>query len=158
MLFDMTWWILHIYEDHSIYMGNNTSLNKSQVWYIDDGTNEKSIKFLLSTNLQMVQIKIWAQSDYQFTNYSYLNEATIVNFQNNGKNWISCVDKALLSDGKKILFEQSNSLISVFGLLSQKQWLRGGMLSLFSVIWQMIAEHSGHPNSAVVPENTKKLH
>ena len=47
----------------------------------------------------MALFKIWAQSDYQFTNYSYLSEATLVNFQN-GKIWISCVDKALFSDGK----------------------------------------------------------
>ena len=35
---------------------------------------------------------------------SYLSEATVENFQNNGKIWISCIDKALLSNGKKILF------------------------------------------------------
>ena len=51
----------------------------------------------------MARVKIRAQLDYQFTNYSYLSEATVANFQNNGKIWISCVDKALLSDGK-ILF------------------------------------------------------
>ena len=33
----------------------------------------------------MAHVKIWAQSDYQFTNYSYLSEATVANFQNNGK-------------------------------------------------------------------------
>ncbi len=31
---------------------------------------------------------------------SYLSEASVANFQNNGKIWISCVDKALLSDGE----------------------------------------------------------
>ena len=36
---------------------------------------------------------MWAQSDYQFTNYSYLSKASIANFQNNGKIWISYVDK-----------------------------------------------------------------
>ena len=30
-----------------------------------------------------------------------LSEATVANFQNNGKILISCVDKALLSDGEK---------------------------------------------------------
>ena len=46
----------------------------------------------------MACVKIWAQSDYYFTNYSYLSEATVANFQNNGKIWILCVYKALLSD------------------------------------------------------------
>ena len=49
----------------------------------------------------MACVKIWAQSKYYFTNYSYLNETTDANFQNNGKICISYVDKALLSDGKK---------------------------------------------------------
>ena len=48
----------------------------------------------------MACAKILAQSDYKFTNYSYLSETTVANFQNNGKIWILCVDKALLSDGK----------------------------------------------------------
>ena len=83
----------------------------------------------------MACIKIWAQLDYLFTNYSYSSEATVANFQNNGKIWISCVDKALLSDGEKILFKQSNGLISVIQtLLHRKQWLRGGMLTLNMVI------------------------
>ena len=42
----------------------------------------------------MVRVKIWAQSDNKFKNYSYLSESTI------SKIWISCVDKASLSDGK----------------------------------------------------------
>ena len=49
----------------------------------------------------MVRVKIWAQSDNKFTNYSYLSEATLANLQNNGKIWISCADNVLLSDGKK---------------------------------------------------------
>ena len=66
---------------------------------------------------------------------SHLNKATVANFQNNGKIWISCVYKALLSDGgKKYFFKQSNGLISVIQtLLPQKQWLRGGMLTLNAV-------------------------
>ena len=48
----------------------------------------------------MTPVKIWAQSDYHFTNYRYLREAPVEHFQNNGKIWISCVDKALLSDGR----------------------------------------------------------
>ena len=34
----------------------------------------------------MAHVKIWAQSDYLFTNYCYLSEATVPNFQNNEKN------------------------------------------------------------------------
>ena len=48
----------------------------------------------------MACVKIWAQSVY-YINYNYLSEATVANFQNNGKIWILCVDKTLLSDGKK---------------------------------------------------------
>ena len=55
----------------------------------------------------MARVKIWAQSDYKFTNYSYLSDVTVANFQNNGKIWISCVDKALLSDGKKYCSSKS---------------------------------------------------
>ena len=45
------------------------------------------------------------------------------------------VDKALLSDREKIMFKQSNGLISViWTLLSRKQGLRGGMLTLNTVI------------------------
>ena len=68
--------------------------------------------------------------------YSYLREATVANFQNNGKIWISCVDKALLSDGrKKILFKQCNSLISIIlTLLHRKQRLRSGMLTLNTIV------------------------
>ena len=33
----------------------------------------------------MTCVKISAQSGYQFTNYSYLSEATFANFQNDGK-------------------------------------------------------------------------
>ena len=50
----------------------------------------------------MARVKIWAQSYDYFTNNSYLSETTVANFQNNGKFWILCVDKVLLSDGKKI--------------------------------------------------------
>ena len=33
----------------------------------------------------MARVEISAKSDYQFTNYSYLSETTVSNFQNNGK-------------------------------------------------------------------------
>ena len=70
---------------------------------------------------------------------SYLSEATVANFQNNRKIWISCVDKTLLSDGEKILFKQSNGLISVIRtLLYQKKWIRGGILTLNAVIQTQI--------------------
>ena len=49
----------------------------------------------------MTHVKIWAQSNNYFINYSYLSEATVANFQNHRKIWILCVDKVLLSDGKK---------------------------------------------------------
>ena len=107
----------------------------------------------------MARVKIWAQSDYYFTNYNHLSEATVVNFQNNRKIWISCVDKALLSDRKKILFKQNSCLISVIRtLLYRKQRSRGGMLTLNVVVLTHDAERSGRTNSAVVPENTKNLH
>ena len=47
----------------------------------------------------MARVVIWAQSIISLQ-ISYLSEAPIANFQNNGKIWISCVDKALLSDGE----------------------------------------------------------
>ena len=37
-----------------------------------------------------------------------LSKATVAHLQNNRKIWILCVDKALLSDKEKILFNQSN--------------------------------------------------
>ena len=59
---------------------------------------------------------------------------TVANFQNNGKIWISCVDKALLSDGKNTV-KKSNGLIKVIQtLLRRKQRLGGGMLTLNAVI------------------------
>ena len=84
----------------------------------------------------MARLKIWAELDDQFTNYSYLSEATVANFQNNRKIWISSVDKALLSDVGKILFKQSNGLISVIRtmLRRKKKRLRGGILTLNAVV------------------------
>ena len=41
---------------------------------------------------------------------NYLSEASVANFQNNGKIWIYCVDKALLPDGGK-------------NTIQAKQWL-----------------------------------
>ena len=60
----------------------------------------------------------------------------------------------MLSDGEKILFKQSNGLISVIQtLFCQKQRLRGGMLTLNAVVQtQMML------NTTAVPENNKKLH
>ena len=63
----------------------------------------------------MAHVKIWTQSDYQLTNDNYLSEATVANFQNNGKIWILCVDKALLSDGKNIV-QAKQWLDKCFGL------------------------------------------
>ena len=81
------------------------------------------------------------------------------NFQNNRKIWISCVDKVLLSDGKKYC--------------SSKQWLNKCYSE--SALWDTLvkrcyadfkssqrdtndAKCSGHLNLAVVSEYTKKLH
>ena len=67
-------------------------------------------------------VRLW------FTNYSYLNEATVANFKNDGKIHV----EALFSE---ILFKQSNGLINVIRtLLHWKQWLRGSMLTLNMVI------------------------
>ena len=62
----------------------------------------------------MEPFKIWPQSEYKFTYYSWLKEATVANVLNNRIIWISCIDKALLSDGKntiqqKQLLEKSYS-------------------------------------------------
>ena len=104
----------------------------------------------------MAHLKICAQSDYQFTNFSYLSEATVANFPKNRKIIISCVDKALLSDRKNTV--------------QAKQWLDmhylGSALSETTVKWWYAnfksshtdtndAECSGCSKSTVVPENTK---
>ena len=85
---------------------------------------------------------------------------TVANFQNNGKIWISCVDKALLSDGgKKILFKQSNGLISViWTLLHQKRWLRGCMLILNMVVQTQMMLKAQVAQIWQLSQNTKKLH
>ena len=60
---------------------------------------------------------------------------------------------------EKILFKQSNDLISViWTLLHWKQWLRVGLLTLNTVMQTNDAERSDRPNSAVVQEITKNLH
>ena len=75
------------------------------------------------------------------------------------KSEFMCVDKSLLSDVKKILFKQSNRLISViWTLLCRKQWLRGASGFIRGHTDTYDAECSVHPNSSVVPENTKILH
>ena len=108
----------------------------------------------------MAHVKISAQSDYSFANYSYLSEAAITNFQNNGKIWISCVNKGLISDEKK-------------NIVQAKQWLDKCYLDsapLETMVKRWYAdfkrghtdtndtEHSGRPNLAVGSENTKKFH
>ena len=104
-------------------------------------------------------VKIWAQLDYKFTNYSYLSEATVANFQNNRKIWISCVHKGIAFWGKKILFKQSNGLIRVIWTAPSettvKRWYADFKCSHTGT---NDAEHSGHPNLAVVLNNIKKLH
>ena len=73
--------------------------------------------------------------------------------------WISCVNKALLSDGKNTVQEKqwidkcySDSAPSE---TTVKRWyvaFKRGRTDTND------AEHSGHPNSGVVSENTKILH
>ena len=82
----------------------------------------------------MARIKIWAQSDYQFTNYSYLSEAIVANFQNNGKIWISCVDKAFFSDGENSIQAKQWLDKCYSDSTPSKRWLRGGMLTLNAVV------------------------
>ena len=54
----------------------NTSLNKSQAWQmVPPIKNPYDFYKVLTFN-----VKIWAQSDYYFTNYSNLSETTVVNF------------------------------------------------------------------------------
>ena len=84
---------------------------------------------------------------------------TVANFQNNGKIWISCVHKALLSDERKNTVQAKQWL--------DKCYLDSAPLETTVKRWYADfkcnhidtndAECSGCPNLAVVPENTKKL-
>ena len=96
---------------------------------------------------------------FKFTNYSYLSEATVANFQNNRKIWISCVDKALLSDGKNIV--QAKQWLHKYysdsapSETTVKRWysdFKGGRIDSND------GELSGRPDSAVVSENIKNFH
>ena len=105
----------------------------------------------------MARVKIWAQSDYFFRNYSYLREATVANFQNNGKILISYVDKALLSDRKKNSVQAKHGLNNCYSDAAPskttiKRWhadFKHGRTDTKD------AERSGRTNSAVVLENNK---
>ena len=104
----------------------------------------------------MACVKIWAQLD-KLTNYSYLSRANVVNFQNVGKIWFSYIDKALLSDGKNTVQAKQwldkcylNSALSETTIKSWYADFKCGRTDTND------AEYSGHPNLAVVPENTKK--
>ena len=80
----------------------NTSLNKSQAGQIDGTTNKKNpYDFYKVLTFKSPMSKF--EPSRMFTNYSYLSEVTVANFQNNAKIWIPWVDKALLSDGKNII-------------------------------------------------------
>ena len=46
----------------------------------------------------------------------------------------------------------------ILTLLYRKQWLRGSLLTFNAIVQTNNAERSGRPNSAVVQENTQKLH
>ena len=70
-----------------------------------------------------------------------------------------CVDKVLLSDGKKILFKQSNDYISYLDSAQSETTVKRRYADFKRVCTDTNdVEYSGCPNSAVVPENTKKLH
>ena len=91
---------------------------------------------------------------------SDLSEATVANFQNNGKVWISGVDEALLSNGKKNTVQAKQWLNKCYldSALSEttvKRWYADFKRSFIDT---NDAECPGRPNSAVVLENTKNLH
>ena len=83
----------------------------------------------------------------------------LANFQNNGKIWISCVDKTLFSDGKNIV--QAKQLLGTYNLDSapSETTIKMGYAGFKrSRTDTNNAERSGCPNSILVPENTKNLH
>ena len=105
----------------------------------------------------------WHMSEFETSwnislQISYLSEATVANFQNNGKIQILCVDNDF-AFGWETLFKQSNGLISViWTLLHWKQRLRDDMLTLKRGHTDTNdAEHSGCPNLAVVSKNSTIL-
>ena len=73
------------------------------------------------------------------------------NVQNNGKIWILCVDKALLSDGKKYCLSKAMTCSVLFGICSVDM-----MIFKLSPTDTNDAECSSCPNLAVVLENTRK--
>ena len=99
--------------------------------------------------------QIWAQSDYLFTNYSYLSEVTVVNFQNNGKISIWCVDKALPSDVQAKQWIDKCYSDSAPSKKMVKGWYADFQCGCTNT---NDAECSVRPNLAVVLENRKKLH
>ena len=135
-----------------------TSLNKSQAWHIDGTTNNPY-------NFYKVLTFKWQVSKFE-PNWIISLQLSVIefrlllaNFQNNGKIWISSVDKALLSDRKNTVQAKqwlNNCYLDSAPLETMvKRWyadfIRGH-------IGTNDAERSGHPNSAVVLENTEKLH
>ena len=79
---------------------------------------------------------------------------TASNFQNNEKIWISCVDRALLSDGEKYWLDKCYSDSAPLET-TIKRWyadFKRGCRDTND------AECSGQPKSAAVLEKTKKFH
>ena len=82
---------------------------------------------------------------------------TVANFQNNGKIWISCVDKAFLSNGKSTI-RAKQWLVKCYSdsapsKTTVKRWYADFK---YGRTVTNDAERSGHPNSAVVLANIKK--
>ena len=99
----------------------------------------------------------WHVSKFEPNRIISLSEATTANFQNNGKICISCVDKALFSDGKNTVqakqwpdnsYSDSTSLETTV-----KTWYADFKCSCTDM---NNAECLDCPNLAVVLENTKK--
>ena len=104
-------------------------------------------------------VKSSAQSDNWFTNYTYLSGATVVNFQNNGKSKFLVLIKHCFLLGKntvqaKQLLDTCNSVF-VPSQTTVKRWYADFTRGQTDT---NVAERSGHPNSAYVPENTKITH
>ena len=83
----------------------------------------------------MAGVTIWVRSNNKFTNYSYLSEATVANFQDNEKTSEFHMLIKHCFPIRKIQFKKSKGFISVIQtLLCWKHWLRGGLLTLNAVV------------------------
>ena len=116
---------------------------------------------------KVVQSREWSGT-FPYTSVWYLFKkgafglpstmTTAANFQNNRKIWISCVGKALLSDGKNTV-QAKQMLDKCYPESAPLQTIVKGWYADFKrgSTDTNDAERSGHPTSAVVLEITKKL-